>query len=371
MSKHRDLPCRSKLSPIVDSTIKDPQAKGGEAVILRRTGQRATFELQGVPSGSYRVSVRARADAYQGWPIMRLYLSGQRLGKDNAVERKRYGAGLQTFGKAQLKEGDMLEAEFTNDLYGGSKDKDRNLIVDYLILEPVAEAPRSDDARVQTIIDDMTLPHEGKLHGVPDYYNWAKGPSVDGTIGPGTWTAFIAWGQLYEAAEGNPATNTRVQIGEMTAYYLSKSDSQWHLLQRSRAKGAAYREDFSGDVSKPADVRDEASRGISVTAGGGYNFHFWPEQGRVDIDPADIVGVFTTFKARLITADADKPDDRAKAKYLLGTGCDYWLSKNASWDNWETNGRCALGRMKVVRQDWRTFSAHTLPAIRQNPPPLE
>ena len=125
------------------NVIKDPEAKGGEAAILYTTGQKATFKLNEVASGAYKVSVRARAEAYEGYPVMRLHRNGERLGEDNPVKRERYGEGAQKFGEAELTEGDVLEAEFTNDLYDGSESKDRNLIVDYIVLEPVGGGARA------------------------------------------------------------------------------------------------------------------------------------------------------------------------------------------------------------------------------------
>ena len=65
------------------------------------------------------MSVVAKADEHQGWPVMRLYLNGEQLGEDNPVRQARFDGGAQRFGEAELKEGDTLEAEFTNDLYEG------------------------------------------------------------------------------------------------------------------------------------------------------------------------------------------------------------------------------------------------------------
>ena len=129
-----------EIEPEAKHFIDDSEAKGGEAAILYETGRRATFKLDEVPSGRYKVSVQARADEFEGYPVMRLHRNGERLGKDNPVRQTRFDGSVQRFGKADLEQGDALEAEFTNDRYRGSEDKDRNLIVDYLILEPVGGA---------------------------------------------------------------------------------------------------------------------------------------------------------------------------------------------------------------------------------------
>lgn len=227
---------------------------------------------------------------------------------------------------------------------------------------------------IETIISDMKLPHEGRPHGVPTSYGWTKGPRMESGNDPAAFGAIIAWGQVYEDAEGNPAKNTRVQLKDIKAYLLSKKDGKWRLIQNSRdVAGAAYREDFVGDINKPADIRNEADGSVSVKAGGGYNFHFWPSTGRAPMDPDDIGGVFTTVRARLIIDDPTQPDDRAKARYLLNMGGDYWLNLNAKWDNWTTNKGIAMGRFKYVKPEWQAFNMTTLSEdeIRRNQPPLE
>ena len=124
-----------RVEPEAVSTLSDAEAEGDEAAILYRNSDEAVFRLDEVPSGTYRVSVRAKAQAYKGPPLLRLTLNDQPLGEDNPVERSRYGEGAQRFGEATLTRGQAITATLVNDLYEG-KGKDRNLIVDYLILEP-------------------------------------------------------------------------------------------------------------------------------------------------------------------------------------------------------------------------------------------
>lgn len=228
---------------------------------------------------------------------------------------------------------------------------------------------------IQTIIDDMTLPYEGRPHGVPDSYDWARRPQMGlANHPPTTWHALTAWGQLYEDARGNPARNTRVEIRNMRTYILNKRDGAWRRVQSSKdVEGAAYREDFVEDINKKADVRREADGGISVTAGGGYNFHFWPSDGRAAINPRDIGGVFVTVEARLVVNDAAKPDDRRRGRYLLSVGADYWASRHATWNHFKTNDAVGVGRFKYVTEQWQAFNFTTLNAweLRRNPPPLQ
>lgn len=214
---------------------------------------------------------------------------------------------------------------------------------------------------IETIINDMEKPHEGRPRGVPDTYSWAKGPRVEMGNHAVNFHSLIAWGQLYEDVVGNPAVNTRVQVRDMVTYILSKKDGQWHRVQNSvRVEGAAFREDYADDINRPADIRVEPDGSISVTAGGGYNFHFWPASGRISIDPNDIAGIFTTVQARLILNDLTKPDDRAIARYLLSVGADYWNDLDSKWNYFKTSSDVGIGRFKYVTNEWQSFNMATV-----------
>jgi len=227
---------------------------------------------------------------------------------------------------------------------------------------------------IQTIIDDMRLQHEGRPHGVPEHWDWASGPKMGLGNNPGRFRAMIATGKVYEDIAGNPAKNTRVQIRSLRAYYLSKKDGTWHLLQQSRSvEGKAFREDFKGEYSKQADTRRESSGGLSVKAGGGFNFHFWSPEGKTIIDPSDINGIFVTVQARLVPDNTNLKDDRLYARYLLSVGGDYWLNKTAKWAGIGVNNNdIALGRLKYVTTYWTAFNMTTVNEyeMSQNPPPL-
>lgn len=258
-----------------------------------------------------------------------------------------------------------LGLSFRNAIFG--------LILLFLTLIALSQGSLAATNSIETIINDMKLPHEGMPHGVPRNYSWASHPRIGMGNDPGEFRALTAWGQLYEDTDGNPAKNTRVQIGYLEAYILGKSDAKWHQVQSSHGvSGSAFREDFARNVNRPSDTLEESDSTISVTVGEGYNFHFWPTLGRISIDPSNVAGVFITVQARLIIGDSKKPDDRNQARYLLSVGGDYWKTVDAPWDNWTTNGDIGIGRFKYVREDWRSFNMSTLSAqqIRLSPPPI-
>ncbi|WP_404783629.1 PA14 domain-containing protein [Altericista sp. CCNU0014] len=246
--------------------------------------------------------------------------------------------------------------------------------------DPVApSSPTSpSSSALSPAFDDSTLPNEGIPSGVPTYLPWAHGPMKGyGNTMPSGWNAFTAWGQIYVEQGWNPPSdsNTRVQIRALDAWYLSKSTNQWVLIQRAdTVSGAAYVEDFANDASKPADVKNESGNGggISVTAGNGYNYHFWTDRAVIP-DPSDIAGVYTKFESRLVLNDPNGPDDRASSRYLASDGADYWRSIDAGWaSDWSNNGSVGHGRFKFVNSDWQIFSMETLSPeeMSKNPPPI-
>jgi len=228
---------------------------------------------------------------------------------------------------------------------------------------------------VDTLISDMTLPHEAAPPGVPESYDWAKGPTAYTQPIPERFHALVAWGQVYEDICGNPASNTRVQIRDIRASMLSKSDHQWHLLQESRrVDGAAFLESFVPHISKPGDVRHESDGTVSVKAGGGFNFHFFTPS-RATIDPGDVAALWTTVEARLVVDDPASPDDRARARYLLNVGADLWRDTTVDFTSEEDNPAVAMGRFKYVTTGWQPFNMLYMEGgldealLRQNPPP--
>jgi hypothetical protein len=190
---------------------------------------------------------------------------------------------------------------------------------------------------------------------------------------PGAFRAMTAWGQVYESIEGSQSQNTRIQIRNLRAYQFSLRKQRWLLLQHSvSVEGAAFREDFSNNVNKPANLRREMDGSISALLTKGYNFHFWPTTGRVEIDPSDIAGIFIAAEARLAIDQPNRVDDRDNARYLMNVGGDYWLSLTAQWNHFKTNADIGMGRFKYLGKNWDTYTMTTISSahLRRFPPPL-
>jgi len=208
--------------------------------------------------------------------------------------------------------------------------------------------------------NDMFLPHEGLPAGIPDSYDWKFGPRLGYGINiPEDWNAVTAWGQVFaDQDQPNPDIDfplARVHIKDLQLY-IYQEDGTWKIIQNIRnPSGASYVEDFANNENKPASIRNEEGGGISIQAGSGYNFHFYPD-GKNTLDKNNIAGVFVVCKARLIgTENYD-----TLPKYLISIGGDYWRNLTAAWkSDWSNNNDIGIGRFKYVKPEWEYFTMHT------------
>ncbi|MFQ5438292.1 MAG: hypothetical protein ACE5DK_05605 [Paracoccaceae bacterium] len=228
---------------------------------------------------------------------------------------------------------------------------------------------------IRTILHDMKWPPDAAPHGVPASYDWSDGSAVVHRLDKvkrsilADYHAFTAWGQVYESIEGNPATNTRVQIRNLRAFVLSKSELRWFRAQSYPVvTGAMWREDFVGPPHHDADIRFEDGGGISVTVGNGYVFHFFPPE-RAPFDHSDVLGIWVSVQARLVVGDKNLPDDREKAKIVMNVGADLW-----PWMTGELAiaPEVGMGRFRYVTPYWRSYNMISLTPwqVRSFPPPL-
>lgn len=242
-------------------------------------------------------------------------------------------------------------------------------------VKDIAPAPETTPTNTLEIIkNDMLLPHEGILNGLPTQFDWSQGPRIGwGNNPPSDWFAMIPWGQVYRDTNPLVASNTRIQIRNFQAWYLDNNNKWVEWTTTSDIFGKHYYENYQDDFNVSAEIRHEMTGGISIKFLDGYNFHFWPAQGRIPMNPQDIKGVWICVEARLILDNANQEDDRNRANFMLGTGGDYWKSLTANWDNFQSSGDIAIGRMKYITNEWKSFNMHTLTAnqIETNPPPFD
>ena len=225
--------------------------------------------------------------------------------------------------------------------------------------DPVAPTPTPTASTfAQVLASDMSAASESIPHGIT--YDFAYKPRLSAGINPGGYTAFTGWGQLYECASGNPQPAARVEIRDIQSWIKSRATGAWKLVQQSTGTdGGAYSESFVDNASKPADATNLPSGSTSVTAGGGYNYHFWPKTARLSINPDDIAGVITNARFRFApgTVDPAKPSPC----YTLSMGADYWSALTAAWNQFLTNRDVGIGRFKRVDAEWRTGTMSASP----------
>jgi subtilisin family serine protease len=114
---------------------KDANASGSVAYFLESNGDLVRFTLPDtLRAGRYSIAVRARGQNFKGWPEVELRINGKRVGK---VEINANGFVKRNLGTFELQPGLQLEVVFLNDAYKGSPERDRNVILDSLLLEPV------------------------------------------------------------------------------------------------------------------------------------------------------------------------------------------------------------------------------------------
>jgi hypothetical protein len=233
-------------------------------------------------------------------------------------------------------------------------------------------APRDELAKL--LKRDMAGKHQGRMHGVPTSYNWAKHPHLGVGNHPDRqgFQAISAWGQIYEDMHGSPARNVRVSCRDIAVWILSKRTGKWRRCNASkRINGANYVEDFSANASKPADLRNEPHGAVSATLGGGYNFHLYAIRGRAKIDASDIDGVVSVYSARVIMDDPYGIDERHLARYLASSGADYWLDQYVGAAPGTVHD-VGIGKARYLTPDWLTLTMSTLSLhkLEKHPPPI-
>lgn len=190
-----------------------------------------------------------------------------------------------------------------------------------------------------------------------------------------TWTHILqSWFVAYEA-QGNAATNSRIQMKDLRIYVLSESTRKWTQVDRKMAPNVdLWRYPFafaSGDGGE----RLESTGGYSIKPT--YpNFHHG-YGNKVAIAPQDVRAVFAAMDFRLVVDDPSRSDDRANAKYVVDTGGDYYPGNGEEWSLGYAPG-IGNGRMLLATPDWRTATlivpnpnyGSKMEEMRTNPPPM-
>ncbi|WP_158235822.1 right-handed parallel beta-helix repeat-containing protein [Deinococcus sp. UR1] len=120
-------------APTGGRIITDTNASGGKAVSLLSNGSTVAFKLDStVVAGQHELKLRARGVLYNGAPIVVVRINGQEVGRATLSSTTYSDSTIGTF---QLAAGNVVSVTFINDAYGGPG-RDRNAVIDHLILTP-------------------------------------------------------------------------------------------------------------------------------------------------------------------------------------------------------------------------------------------
>ena len=263
---------------------------------------------------------------------------------------------------------------------------------------------------IPTIISDMALKNDAVLAGYENRTSgWYVGPGyvVMGNEPLSTNTpawyksrwnglpqqeakAILPWVVIFDGV-GNKATNTRIQIKNISISMLVCSTKQWVVVsEKSIPSGYDYDKATLYSFYIPGDERlskDGTALDIKPALGTGYTWHGWGNMNRIPVPRTEICGWLTTMKARLVVDNPANPDDRVAAQYLIHVGADYYPDLGTSWFVSGYNPGVGVSRAKLVKNEWQAFNMITLtdvgiqdvPVVRGitskelviYPPPLE
>lgn len=189
--------------------------------------------------------------------------------------------------------------------------------------------------------------------GVNRFMNWR----TRGRIGIGNnaqqYSAFVPWGQVFPQESVGSIAPALIEIRDMRAYILSRRTQRWRLVSRTdQIEGRLFLPNFDRNESTAAKV-EFLPNSTRVRLNPAGPFHFWPAQGRIAIDGADVGGVFVVFQSRMVSGTS------VDARYVVATGADYWKTINSKWQNYTTNGDVGIGRFTIPSTKWHRSFMYT------------
>ncbi|MGL4178382.1 MAG: DUF4874 domain-containing protein, partial [Dermatophilaceae bacterium] len=153
-------PPAGRFAAAAPAETSDAASPTGKAWVFLRNGDTLTLP-QDVAAGTYELVATARADLFEGAPRLNLTVAGTTVGRE--VSSTTYAA--VSFGEVMVPTGGSVVAEFAEDRYDGTPERDRNVHLASVALQPVgAVAPAA--ASAATI--DTTYTADGSLFLNPE-----------------------------------------------------------------------------------------------------------------------------------------------------------------------------------------------------------
>jgi hypothetical protein len=228
---------------------------------------------------------------------------------------------------------------------------------------------------VDTLISDMSEMNDHPLKNVDRKYGFSRGPGyVQAGTNSGGANHLLPWFVQFEGEE-NSASHTRVQMRNLRLFVKSQSTGKWERLIDTDSFSGIQCDQSGNYLHCPqlASVREDGDSASSLPLSN-LNLHGW-WGGREPIDGWDVAAIVISLEARLAKDSENGIDDRAKAKYLISIGADYYSSLEA----------VGVSRAKLVTNEWQAFTFTTLNDVgyqepgggisesdlRADPPPME
>lgn len=115
--------------------IKDPKAHMGVAFLFVRDSDELIWQHQ-MGEAQYTINVTARGQLYKGGPELSITIGNKTVTK--LFDQETYQT--LSFGTFTLRKDTYIRARFINDKWDGTPEKDRNLILSHIYLQPVGDA---------------------------------------------------------------------------------------------------------------------------------------------------------------------------------------------------------------------------------------
>ncbi|MGL5819345.1 MAG: DUF4874 domain-containing protein [Phycicoccus sp.] len=141
--------------------VADAASPTGKTWVFYRNGDTLTLPRD-VAAGRYELVATVRADLFEGAPRLDLTVSGETVSRE--VSSATYTK--VSFGEVTVSAGESVVASMAEDRYDGAAERDRNVRLASVALEPVTAAPTAPAASGATI--DTTYTADGSLFLNPE-----------------------------------------------------------------------------------------------------------------------------------------------------------------------------------------------------------
>ena len=217
-------------------------------------------------------------------------------------------------------------------------------------------------------------PRDGKMATIPtqNCSDCASGTHSGNYHAGNLWETVGQWATIYKIKDTALVENVGVEITDFKMWRYNTSTNQWVLVNEGFDYGAFYLESFWDDGSAPLNDHKILSsdkktyKCLMDSATAGRCFHpFSPQINWSDVGFSDNTNpcyVVSQAKVRLIKWNENGADNRDQAQLCANVGGDYWIYKNASYDNqWRHNGDIRIGYFKKLTNDWQYLYCTSCP----------